>query len=120
MRNNSRAVIAYIAYRLISGQVPCVIYDCARNRSINIDGTVNIDEVKVYDYEEEYLVDGVEYLGLYELHHHGFGHRIELKINGYAFEGYDYGKYSAFSGEVMNDSVSVYDEEHEVIYEYAL
>ena len=120
MKPNPRAVIAYIAGRLITGKQASSVYDYALSKFINVDGTVAVNNVDVYDYDQGCHVGGSGDGTTFDLYHYGDSHHLELTINRNEFEGYDYGESCHFSGEVSGDSVSLYDYGTSTYYNYSI
>lgn len=116
MKDYTRAAIAYIAGRIISGTNSSSIYDYSKSTYINISGSIERNTVNVYDYSQSCHISGT-YNSLY---HYGDSHYINLNINGNQFDGYDYGHACHFSGNVSGNSISLYDYGTSSNYRYSL
>jgi hypothetical protein len=88
MHPNTRACVAYIAGKLITGSGSSSVYDYSQSRHINISGTVDVSHVGVYDHNR-----GCHFSGnLPNLYDYGRGAHVSLNINGTQFGGYDFGE----------------------------
>jgi len=114
--SSSRACIAYIAGRIISGSMSSIIEDHDRSRRILIAGTICTDGVELRDYTRGCLVSG----RLTGIHDHGTGARISLRIYGAIFSGYDEVTGHSFSGNVEGATILVFDHEDQQVYSYTL
>ncbi len=109
MKDNIRRIVAFIAGKLIAGSEVWSIHDCEQARACRFPGTVSPEKILVYDPEAHCRISGYGEKGCYSIYHHGHRHHIELKIEGEAFEGVDYGSGSHFSGRVEGNLVIVFD-----------
>lgn len=105
---STKACIAYIAGRLVSGRDSSAVYDYSQGRYINVAGSVTGSAVSIYDYSRSCHISGggAPQISLYD---YGGSHHITLTIDGTGFSGYDYGSSTHFSGTVNGTAVSVYD-----------
>ena len=93
MNPNTRACIAYVAAKLISGHGSSSIYDYSRSKHMSISGTVSESSVNIYVYER-----GCHFSGSpSNLYDYGRGSHVSLSISGNQFKGYDYGDGCHFS-----------------------
>jgi hypothetical protein len=105
MDPNTRACVAYVAARLLSGRKSSSIYDYSQSRHISIDGDVTQRNVGVYDYDR-----GCHFSGQPpSFYDYGRGAHVTLDVKGKNFSGYDYGDGHHFSGSVSGTSVTLYD-----------
>ena len=58
MKDNPRAIIAYIAGRLISKTDKSSVYDYYQSKYILINGSLDTNRVNVYDYDEKCHLTG--------------------------------------------------------------
>ena len=105
-----RAVIAYIASRLISRAASSFIFDFAARGHRSMGGTVNETCVNVYDFSEDCQLTGQMSNGCFQLFHHGERVHLSIEILGESFRGYDRGTGRHFSGVVNGPRVSIKDE----------
>jgi hypothetical protein len=120
VRSESRAAIAYIAGRLISGRHSSSVYDYARSKFINFSGTVQSGRVQVFDHEtgNHFVGSGSEAsINLFE---YGRGAHIHLAIAGHSFSGFDYGSGTHFSGTVTGGTIAVYDYGESQYFNYSV
>ena len=114
--SSSRACIAYIAGRVISGARSSQIQDHERSRHILIAGAVSADHVELYDYARGCQITGP----LTHIHDHGTGAQICLRIYGSTFSGSDEITGRSFSGNVSGDLVVVFDHGDQRVYSYTI
>ena len=106
MNPNTRALVAAAAARIVSGggQVGAV-YDYSQSRHIQLSGSINDDQVSLYDYDR-----GCHFSGSGgSLYDYGRSSHVSLQVSGNNFSGYDYGDGHHFTGSVSGKSVSIYD-----------
>src|SRR5680860_851571 len=109
VQSHVRATVAYVAARLISGKHASSVYDYAKSGHRNMSGTVEADNVNVYDYEAGCHFGGSGRDGNFSLYHYGISSHVDLKVQGNKFEGYDYGSSNHYSGTVAGNNISLYD-----------
>lgn len=109
LKPHSRAVMAFIAGRLISGRNSSSVYDYGASAYRNIGGEVSPERVRVYDYVRSCHIGGDFDGSKFQLYDYGDSAHINLEIDGDQFKGYDFGTSSHFSGKVNGNSVSLYD-----------
>jgi hypothetical protein len=102
---NTRACVAFVAARLISGLGSSSVYDYSQSRHISIDGSVDQNQVSVYDYDRRCHFGGSPS----SLYDYGRRAHVSLDISGRSFSGYDHGDRHHFSGTVTGNSISFYD-----------
>jgi hypothetical protein len=105
MNPGTRACLAYVAGRVVSGSNRSSVYDYSRSKHISIGGSIDKNRVNIYDYERNCHFSGT----LPRLYDYGISANVSLEIKGTSFSGYDYGASHAFSGSVRGSSISVYD-----------
>lgn len=120
MKNNPRAVVAYIVGCLSKNRNCSSIYDYSSRKYINISGTVELSQVSVFDYEQRCYITGSGNNGSFSLFHHGDQHYITLNFKNGNFDGYDYGSRCPFSGSVSGSSISLYDYGERKYYSYSI
>ena len=120
MNPNTRACVAFVAGRLISGQAASSVYDYSQSKYVSIDGNVKSNNVDVYDYDRGCHFGGSGNGKTFDLYDYGGSHHVELKINGSNFEGYDYGASCHFSGDVRGGDISLYDYGESTYFNYSL
>lgn len=105
-----RAVIAYVASRLISRAESSFIFDFSARGHRSMGGTVNEMCVNVYDFSENCQLTGQMSNGCFQLFHHRERVHVSVEILGESFRGYDHGTGRQFSGVVNGPKVSIKDE----------
>jgi hypothetical protein len=113
-----RAVVAYVASRLISGAESSFIFDFSGPGHRSMGGTVNEKCVNVYDYSENCQLTGNCSAGSFKLFHHGERVHISLQIMGQSFRGYDLVAGRQFSGSVIGPKTSFFDQADHRRYAY--
>lgn len=113
-----RAVVAYVASRLISGAESSFIFDFSGPGHRSMGGTVNEKCVNVYDYSENCQLTGNFSAGSFHLFHHGERVHISLEILGQSFRGYDLGAGRQFNGTVTGPKASFFDQADQRRYSY--
>ena len=118
MNKGTRACVAYITGKAISGRNTSHVYDYERSTYVTISGTVG-SSVSVYDYERGCFVSGSggSQMSLYDFGNSG---HVTLTISGNQFNGYDFGSNAHFSGSVNGNSVAVYDYQSSTWHNYSL
>jgi hypothetical protein len=105
-----RAVIAYVASRLISRAESSFIFDFSARGHRSMGGTVSETSVNVYDFSESCQLTGQMSNGCFQLFHHGERVHVSIEILGESFSGYDHLTGRHFSGVVNGPKVSINDE----------
>ena len=105
-----RAMVAYVASRLISGAESSFIFDFSAKGHRSMGGTVNQECVNVYDFSENCQLTGQSSNGSFELYHHGDQIHISLEIIGESLKGFDHSAGRQFSGVVRGARVFVIEE----------
>ena len=113
-----RAVVAYVASRLISGAESSFIFDFSGPGHRSMGGTVNEKCINVYDYSENCQLTGNSSASVFQLFHHGERLRISLEIIGESFRGYDLGAGRQFGGIVIGPKTSFFDQADHRHYAY--
>ncbi|KAA6457532.1 hypothetical protein DYQ86_22135 [Acidobacteria bacterium AB60] len=104
-----RAMVAYVASRLITGAEPSSVYDLSAGRHRSMAGTVTSTSVNVYDYSENCQMTGHMSHGAYRLFHQGEGVHVLLEIDGESFRGYEQNAGRYFGGVVRGARISIRD-----------
>ena len=105
MNSNTKAVIAYIVAKIITGTAALEIYDYTKSRFVCFTGEVSVQRVNIYDVGRKCYITG-DISHIYDFGRTAF---TSLKINGNKFDGYDYGDKQFFSGSVKGENISIYD-----------
>jgi hypothetical protein len=113
-----RAVVVYVASRLISGTEASFVFDFSVRGHRSMGGTVNEKCVNVYDYSENCQMTGNWSAGLFQLFHHGERIHVSLEILGDAFRGYDHSLGKQFNGTVRGSKVSLFDQADHLRHAY--
>src|SRR5258706_1353084 len=86
-----RAMVAYVASRLVSGAESSFIFDFSGPGHRSMGGTVNEKCVNVYDFSENCQLTGNFSAGSFQLFHHGERVHISLEIVEESVRGFDLG-----------------------------
>lgn len=105
MNPGTRACVAYVAGRAVSGSSGLHVYDYSQSKYISVGGTVNGREVSVYDYVRKCHFSGT----LPQLFDYGSRGHVSIEIIGNQFSGFDYAAKHHFSGTVNGTSVTLFD-----------
>src|SRR5262249_9745441 len=107
MNAGTKACVAYITGRTISGRSSSHVYDYSRSTFVNISGNVG-RSVSIYDYERGCHIagSGGRHMSLYD---YGVSGHVTLNISGNGFTGFDYDTSSHFQGNVNGNAVTLYD-----------
>lgn len=116
MNKNTRACVAYVVGKAISGSGGTHIYDYSQSRHVTIGGSVSDGSVSVYDYERSCHFSG----SLAQPYDYGTGAHVSIQINDTSFSGYDFGAGHHFSGSVSGSSVALYDYGESKHFNYSL
>lgn len=109
MNQETRACVAYIAGRLITGLEVCNIYDASQAKYLVLSGSLGAREIVIHDAARDCWLSGTGRSGTYRLYDQGAAHHLSLIIEGEKFEGYDYGSICHFRGRVDGHSIALYD-----------
>jgi len=120
MNPNSRAVIAYIAGRLVTGFHSNSVFDYSQSKYLQITGTVAAGIVQVFDYEDQANISGSGNGTNFSLFHYGEGSHITLNILRPNFKGFDYGTGSHFQGSVQGRIIQLFDFSTGEYYQYQI
>ena len=120
MRPNTRACIAYIAGCLVTGKRASSVYDYFQAKHIVFSGTVDQDEVQVYDHDRGCYVSGKNTGTSFSLYDYGDQRYVDLALDGPKLQGYDYGTRCHYSGEVTGKTISVYDYGESSSFNYSI
>src|SRR6476646_6323570 len=107
MNANVRPLIAYAAWRCISGRQSSGVFDSAQSKRILMSGSITPDHLDIQDHDQSchFSGDGINSrFSLYDADHH-----VTLNIRGDRFVGHDYGSSSGFSGKVHGNLLNLYD-----------
>ena len=116
MNAGTRACIAYVAGRVISGSGGSTVYDYSQSRHVSMSGSIDGNTIGVYDHNRGCHFSGT----LPSLYDYGTRAHVSLEIDGSQFNGYDYAGRHHFSGSVSGSSVQVYDYGESKHFSYAL
>ena len=120
MRPNTRACIAYVAVRLVTGRNALSVYDYSQSKHILVSGTVEESRIQIYDHDRGCEFSGNRNGDKFSLHHYGDSHFVDLFLDATKFKGYDYGTSSPFYGEVTGKSIRVYDYRESSFFNYSI
>jgi hypothetical protein len=105
----TKACIAYVAGRLVSGKLTSSVYDFSQSKHVLISGTVNGQNIAIYDHDRACHFGGSGNGTALSLYDYGRSSHISLQIQGNQFSGYDHGAGTHYSGTVSGNSVRIYD-----------
>jgi hypothetical protein len=121
MTEARRKIIAFISIKLISGSRKNTIYDYQISKYSSIGGKLDFDKVHVFDYDRSCYISGRFNGRKFSLYDYGDGSYIDLEVNlNGKIKGYDYGSGSYYSGKVNSNSISFYDYETSLYYNYSV
>lgn len=120
MQNHTRRAVAYIAGRLISQEPSATVYDYSSFKYFSFGGDVSISLIAIFDYDKQCQVSGLGSPDSINLYHFGNKNNIFLNIEETHFNGFDYDTDSHFSGDVMGRSISIFDYEHNIYFNYSI
>jgi hypothetical protein len=113
-----RAVVAYVASRLISGAASSFIFDFSSRGHRSMGGTVNTSCINVFDFSENCQITGHMSSGTLQLFHLGERVHLSLEILGEQFRGFDHSTGRHFSGVTQGPRVSMKDDADLRSYQY--
>jgi hypothetical protein len=117
MHPNTRALVAVVAARLVSGDGDVgAVYDHSQSRHILVSGSVSGGQVALYDHDRGCHFSGSGG-GYYD---HGRGVHVSLQVNGNNVSGYDHDASHHFSGSVSANAVSIYDHGESSHFHYSV
>jgi hypothetical protein len=119
LNSGTRACIAYIAGRIISGKESAGVFDLSQSMHFSFSGNVRDDIVSLHDHERNCAVVGKGDALRLHLHDFGTNSELSLKIKGKQFSGIDYGTSKHFNGSVNGSTISVYDYENSTMYNFS-
>ena len=105
-----RAVVAYVACRLISRAESSFIFDFSARGHRSMGGTVSESCINVYDFSENCQLTGHMSEGAIQLFHFGENVHVSLEIFQESFRGYDHSTGRYLSGVVRGSRISIKDE----------
>ena len=120
MEPHVRAIVAYVAGRVVSGKSASGIYDYSQRGHRSVDGTVTMDRVNVYDYGAHCFFSGDGHEGRFGLYHFGDSSYVDLEVADHSFRGYDHGSGGQFEGRVRGASIELYDYEEGRYFSYSI
>ena len=88
MNVNTRALIAYIAARHVTGQNTSCIRDKQQGAYVMFTGSIGVEAINIHDHESRCQVIGTRREGHYDLAHQGRGTRLIIDFEGLNFTGH--------------------------------
>lgn len=116
MNPNTRACIAYIAARLISGSGGATVYDHSRSKYLNVSGSVSKSQINLYDHERKSHLRGT----VANFYDGDEGAHLSINIDGKRFSGRDHDNNCRYSGTVNGKAVTFYDYEESKHFNYSV
>ena len=120
MKTELRAVMAYIAGVLISGDRAAFVFDYGVGGHRNFTGDLNDAHVSIYDHKQGCFVTGSGDGVHFSLYHYGHSHCIDLEIHDDRFTGFDYGSSSQFLGTVTKRTIVLFDQSENRHFNYSI
>ncbi len=108
MKAVTRASIAYIAGRLISGKNITSLYDYSRSEYIDLCSLPDADRLREINYVQRGYVSVVSSKNGYQYSCHD-GNSIEISVNGSSFIGHIRESALHFCGNVRGNNIYLYD-----------
>jgi hypothetical protein len=111
MDASTRAIVTYIAGRLITGGASWTIEDHDRKQRISLDGLIEDGRIKVYSHEQHGYTSGLGEEGHYVLFQHGSaaGFTFSVSREEGTFSGSDQRTAYHFFGRVSESAIELYD-----------
>lgn len=122
MDAGTRAVVAYIAGRLITGGAGWAVQDKDRKGRIPLDGWIDGGSIRIYSHERHGYISGMGADGHYVLFDHANSCGLTLDVNTEerAFSGADQQTTYHFFGDVAACAIRLYDYQDMRWHLYAL
>ncbi|SAL16817.1 hypothetical protein AWB71_00670 [Caballeronia peredens] len=105
MDKGTRACVAFVVGNIIGNAGRNSVYDYSRSTHVMFSGTVDGQNVNVYDHERSCHFSG----SLPQVYDYGTRAHVNIEINGSDFSGYDFGAGHHFNGKVSGANVQLYD-----------
>ena len=109
MNVNTRALVAYIAARHVTGQNTSCIRDKQHGAYVMFTGSMGAEAINIHDHQARCQITGTRREGHYELKHEGRGTQLVVDFDGPNFTGYAADSDEQFSGVVNGRDVTVED-----------
>ncbi|UCG77226.1 MAG: hypothetical protein JSV21_06420 [Nitrospirota bacterium] len=120
MKDHTRRAIAYIAGRLISRESSTTVFDYSCFKYFSFVGEMNLENISVFDYENQCLIRGFGSTGSINLYHYGNKSHIYLNIEDKHFNGFDYQTGTHLSGDVDDRAIKIFDYEFDTNFNYSI
>ncbi len=112
-------VVAFVAWRLITGREGVVIYDHAHEKRVEFSGMISDTTIDLRDPSGQ-KISGAGGSGMYTLSAGTGGKPVTLKISGLEFEGFDYGTSSRYRGTVDRQNLSIREGRDDRAYDFSI
>jgi len=101
-----RRAVAFVAWRLITGEDSAWIFDHGKGRRVRFSGTISATKIAIRD-DDGCEINGSGGSGMYTLTPGKGGKPVTLKIDGLHFEGFDYGSTRRYAGVVDCETMRI-------------
>lgn len=112
-------VVAFVAWRLITGREGSGIYDHALERRVEFSGVISDTAIDLRDPAGR-RISGAGGSGMYTLLAGPGAKPVTLKISGLEFEGFDYGTSSRYRGSVDRHRLSICEVRGDKTHDYSI
>lgn len=119
MSQHVRCVVAFVAWRLITGDEGECIYDHSQARKIDFSGMISDTKINLQD-DSGRQISGSGGSGMYTILAGSAAKPVTLKIDGRNFEGFDYGAGLRYRGEVDREKLSILEGTTDSAYAFSV
>lgn len=112
-------VVAFVAWRLITGRDGGEIYDHVHETTVEFSGMISETAIDLRD-KAGRQISGAGGSGMYTLSAGAGAKPVTLKISGLEFEGFDYGTSSRYRGSVDRQNLSIREGRADRAYDFSI
>jgi hypothetical protein len=111
IKQQTRAVIAFIAGELIARHGSKKIYDYSSGAIIPLEARMDRHDVDVTDKKAEINIAGGAFGNVWTLYHYSERYQIDLTIEGHSFKGTDRKSRTHFKGHISDMTVTLIEDD---------